>query len=81
MASENNWWECGRMKLCLCLLLASPCTRRSPALPCCGAASKAAAADATAAAALKLDPEDDPIWRDIEEYSKELELPATPPTE
>ena len=45
------------------------------------AASKAAAADASAAAALKLDPADDPIWRDIEEYSKELELPATPPTE
>ncbi len=71
----------GCTKLCLCLLLASPCTCRSPALPSRGAASKAAAADASAAAALKLDPADDPIWRDIEEYSKELELPATPPTE
>ena len=45
------------------------------------AASKAAAADASAAAALKLDPADDPIWRDMEDLSKELELPGTPPTE
>jgi hypothetical protein len=44
-------------------------------------ASKAAAADASAAAALKLDPADDPIWRDMEDLSKELELPGTPPTD
>lgn len=50
-------------------------------LPLAVAASKAATSDASAAAALKLDPADDPIWRDMEELSKELELPATPPSE
>lgn len=67
-----------------CIQLSAPrLTVPAPAL--CfptGAGSKAAAAaDASAAAALKLDPADDPIWRDMEELSKELQLPATPPTE